>query len=67
MTGTKLETIVLVLVFGVFIFVFSGKAVVAQQKTETAPAFALKLLNGGELKSTDFAGKVAVLKFKASW
>jgi peroxiredoxin len=46
---------------------FDGKTAQAQAKNDKAPSFTLKLLNGGDLKSSDFKGKVTVLKFMASY
>jgi len=67
MTKTKSLVILSTLIFGLIGVRLTDQTISAQSQKERAPAFTLKLLNGGELKSTDFAGKVAVLKFKASW
>ena len=56
-----------ILMFGLFTFHFTGRAALPQAKNDKAPSFTLKLLNGGELKSSDFKGKVTVLKFVASY
>ena len=39
----------------------------ARPSDEKAPTFTLKLLDGGEIKSSELAGKIAVLKFVASY
>ena len=67
MSRPKPLAVLFTLVFGLTGLHFPEKIVLAQQKRDKAPAFSLKLLNGGELKSTELEGKVAVLKFKASW
>jgi len=46
---------------------FSDRVMAAQARNDLAPSFTLKLLNGGELKSSDLKGKVAVLKFVSSY
>ena len=53
--------------FGLFVSPFDGRTALAQAKNDKAPSFTLKLLNGGDLKSSDFKGKVTVLKFVASY
>jgi hypothetical protein len=55
------------LIFGFAVFSYGGKSAHAQAKKEQAPSFTLKLLNGGELNSSDLKGKVTVLKFVASY
>jgi len=67
MTKTKSLVILSALVFGLFVSHFADKTVWAQAKKDKAPSFTLKLLNGGDLKSSDLEGKVTVLKFMASW
>jgi cytochrome oxidase Cu insertion factor (SCO1/SenC/PrrC family) len=56
-----------ILTFGLFTFHFTGRAVLPQAKNDKAPSFTLKLLNGGDFNSSDFKGKVTVLKFMASY
>ena len=67
MIRIKLFPILFILAFGLFTFHFTGRAALAQAKKVTAPSFTLKLLNGGDLKSSDLKGKVTVLKFVASY
>ena len=67
MTKTKSLVILSALVFGLFVSHFADETVWAQAKKDKAPSFTLKLLNGGDLKSSDLEGKVTVLKFMASW
>ena len=67
MSGIKLLLICVILAFGLFAFHFTGGTALAQAKNDKAPSFTLKLLNGGDLKSSDLKGKVAVLKFVASY
>ena len=55
------------LIFGVAVFPSIGKDAHSQPKEEKAPSFKLKLLNGGEFNSLELTGKVAVLKFVASY
>jgi len=66
MTKTKSLVILSALVFGLFVSHFADNTVWAQAK-DKAPSFTLKLLSGGDLKSSDLEGKVTVLKFMASW
>lgn len=63
----KLLAILFTLGFGASVLNLAGKTESAQIKTEKAPSFTLKLLNGGEFKSSELREKVAVLKFVASW
>jgi thiol-disulfide isomerase/thioredoxin len=56
-----------ILTFGLFTFHFTGRTALPQAKNDKAPSFTLKLLNGGDLKSSDLKGKVTVLKFVASY
>jgi hypothetical protein len=67
MVKTKSLAVVFSLVFGFLVFPYPVKTVSAQAKKDMAPSFTLKLLNGGDLKSSELEGKVAVLKFIASW
>jgi hypothetical protein len=67
MTKTKSLAILSVLACGLFVSQFSEKTFSAQAKKDNAPSFTLKLLNGGDLKSSELEGKVTVLKFVASW
>jgi AhpC/TSA family len=67
MTGIKLFPMFSILTFGLFVFLFDGRTALAQAKNDQAPSFTLKLLNGGDLKSSDLKGKVTVLKFVASY
>jgi hypothetical protein len=55
------------LIFGLVGFSHAGKSVHGQAQKGEAPSFGLKLLNGGEFKSSDLKGKVAVIKFVASY
>ena len=65
MTQTTGFAIFFALLFGLFIF--RGHGVSAQAENVAAPAFTLKLLDGGTLKSSELIGKVRVLKFVASY
>jgi hypothetical protein len=67
MTKTKSLAILGALACGLFVFQFSEKVFSAQAKRDNAPSFTLKLLNGGDLKSSELEGKIKVLKFIASW
>ena len=67
MSRIKLFPIFFTLVFGFAVFHFADRTALGQVKNEKASSFALNLLNGGELKSSDFKGKVTVLKFVASY
>lgn len=67
MTKTKSLVILSAIACGLFVFQFSEKTFSAQPKKDNAPSFTLKLLNGGDLKSSELEGKVTVLKFVASW
>ena len=67
MSRTKLFPLFFILTFGLIVSHSGGRAAGAQAKNDKAPSFTLKLLNGGELKSSDFQGKVTVLKFVASY
>jgi hypothetical protein len=67
MTQIKSLMILLSLFSGLHAVHLTDKTVVAQTKKDAAPPFTLKLLSGGQLKSTELEGKVAVLKFVASW
>ena len=67
MSRIKLFAMFFTLTFGHFVFHFDGPTVLAQAKNDQAAAFTLKLLNGGDLNSSDFKGKVTVLKFMATY
>ena len=67
MSRTKLFVIFFIFTFGLFMSHFGGGTALAQAKNDKAPSFTLKLLNGGDLNSSDFKGKVTVLKFVASY
>jgi len=67
MIRTKSLAVLSTLVLGLFVFHFPGKTFSAQAKKDKAPSFTLKLLNGGDLKSSELEGKITVLKFVASW
>jgi len=67
MSRTKLFLIFFIFTFGLFVSHFGGGTVLAQAKNDKAPSFTLKLLNGGEIKSSELKGKVTVLKFMASY
>ncbi len=67
MSGTKFVPMFLFLVLGLFGFHLTSNRALPQAKSDEAPSFTLKLLNGGNLKSSDFKGKVTVLKFVASY
>ncbi|OGQ78465.1 MAG: hypothetical protein A3F90_04970 [Deltaproteobacteria bacterium RIFCSPLOWO2_12_FULL_60_19] len=67
MTRTKSLVVFSTLVLGLLGVHFADKIVAAQAEKDKAPAFTLKLLNGGDLKSSELEGKVTVLKFVASW
>jgi len=67
MSRTKLFPMFFIFTFGLFVSHIGGRAALALAKKVTAPSFTLKLLNGGDLKSSDLKGKVTVLKFVASY
>ena len=67
MSRIKLFPMFFIFMFGLFAFYFPGRIALPQVKNGKAPSFTLKLLNGGDLKSSDFKGKVTVLKFVASY
>lgn len=67
MTKTKILPIFTTLAFCLFVFSFADKSTSAQIKKDQAPSFTLKLLNGGDLRSSELKGKVTVLKFVASY
>ena len=67
MSRIDLLSMVFIFTFGPFVFQFDGRTALAQDKSDKASSFTLKLLNGGDLKSSDFKGKVTVLKFVASY
>lgn len=55
------------LLLGLCILSFPNHDIYAQNKSVAAPAFTLKLLDGGTLKSSELKGKIQVLKFVASY
>ncbi len=63
----KLFPMFFIFTVGLFVSYFGGGTALAQAKNDKAPSFTLKLLNGGDLKSSDLKGKVTVLKFVASY
>lgn len=67
MTRTKFVPLFLIFTVGVLVPHFSDKAAAAQARNDPAPSFTLKLLNGNDFESSDLKGKVAVLKFVASY
>jgi len=67
MTQTKSFLTLLALVLALLALRIPATTFSAQTKPDQAPSFTLKLLNGGELKSAELKGKVAILKFMASW
>jgi cytochrome oxidase Cu insertion factor (SCO1/SenC/PrrC family) len=67
MNRKHLLSVFFALAFTFAIFLFVDKSTSAQLKSDKAPPFTLRLLNGGEFKSSDLKGKVAVLKFVASY
>ena len=67
MSRIKLFPMFFIFMFGLFVSHFGGGTVLAQAKNDKAPSFTLKLLNGGEIKSSELKGKVTVLKFMASY
>jgi hypothetical protein len=64
---TRTRWVTALLIVGLVGFYHAGKNVHGQAQKEKAASFALKLLNGGELKSSDLKGKVTVIKFVASY
>jgi hypothetical protein len=67
MTGIKLFAMFFILMFGLLTSHFTGRTALAQASSDKAPSFILNLLNGGDLNSSDFKGKVTVLKFVSSY
>jgi hypothetical protein len=67
MNRTKLFSMFFTFTFGLFVTYFGANTALGQAKNEKAPSFTLKLLNGGDFKSSDLKGKVAVLKFVSSY
>jgi hypothetical protein len=55
------------LLLGLCILSFPSHDIYAQNKSAAAPAFTLKLLDGGSLQSSELKGKIKVLKFVASY
>lgn len=67
MNRIKLFPIFFIFTLGLFVSHYAGRTALAQAQNDKAPSFTLHLLNGGDLKSSDFKGKVTVLKFVASY
>ncbi len=67
MSRTKLLAMFSIVTVGLFLSSIDGSTAPAPAKNDPAAAFTLKLLNSGDLKSADLKGKVAVLKFVASY
>ena len=67
MRRTKLFALVFIFTVGLLVFHFSDRATAAQARNDPATSFKLKLLNGKDFASSDLKGKVAVLKFVASY
>ena len=67
MSRIKLFPIFFTLVFGLAVFHLADRTALGQVKNEKASSFTLKLLDGGEIKSSELKGKVTVLKFVASY
>ena len=67
MSRIKLFPMFFIFTFSLFTFHFTGRTALPQAKDDKAPSFTLKLLNGGDIKSSDLKGKVTVLKFMASY
>jgi hypothetical protein len=67
MSGTKFVPIFPILVVGLLALYLTSNTALPQAKSDEAPSFVLKLLDGGEIKSSELKGKVAVLKFVASY
>ena len=67
MSRIKLFPMFFILAFGLLVFYFNGRTALPQAKNDKAPSFTLKLLNGGDFNSSDFKGKVTVVKFVASY
>jgi hypothetical protein len=59
--------ILFTLLLGLHILPFPNHDIHAQNKSVAAPAFTLKLLDGGTLRSSELKGKIQVLKFVASY
>lgn len=60
-------TIAIALLLGLYFIQPPSHGISAQSKNVAAPAFTLKLLDGGNLKSSELKGKIQVLKFVASY
>ena len=67
MNRIKLFPMFFIFTFGLSVSYSGARAAQAQAKYDMAPSFTLKLLNGGDFKSSDLKGKVAVLKFVSSY
>lgn len=64
---SKAKVILIFLTLSVFLFHADGRTAGVPAKDGMAPSFTLKLLNGGDFKSSELKGRVAVLKFVASY
>lgn len=62
-----LAGLVLGVVLGIGVTLLAVPAHAAGSAGWKAPAFTLKLFNGGELDSKTLTGKVVVVRFLASW
>jgi hypothetical protein len=62
-----MKSFLALMTFSFFLSAAGGISAAAQSKDDKAPPFTLKLLNGGDFKSSALAGKVTVLKFVASY
>ena len=67
MRRTKLFPLFFIFTVGLWVPHSSDWATAAQPRNDPAPSFTLKLLNGKDFASSDLKGKVAVLKFVASY
>ena len=67
MNRTKFVAMFLILLGGLFGLHLTSNTALPQAKSDEAPSFVLKLLDGGEIKSSELKGKVTVLKFVASY
>jgi hypothetical protein len=65
MSNPRLFVVVLMVI--PFLCCAVDRSAAAEVRNDTAPSFTLKLLNGGEFKTSDIKGKIAVLKFVASY
>ena len=67
MKRIKMFPMFFILTFGLLTFHFTAGTALPQAKDDKAPSFTLKLLNGGDIKSSELKEKVTVLKFVASY